>query len=220
MTRHPQFFELCDIINRLLGPDGCPWDREQTLHSLRHSVLEETCELIDAIEHKDSEHMADELGDLFFNVIFFAKVAENAGNFTLDDALKKVCNKIISRHPHVFGDDPQAMKDSAQVLEVWEQLKKKETAHKTRKSSMDGIPDAFSSLLRAQKMVSRMKKAKYPDDARDDALRVALVSEEELGKQLFALVQAAEKQGLNAELALRKVCTAKEHAVREWEEKR
>lgn len=99
-----EFDELIEIIDRLLGPDGCPWDKEQTLQSLRSSVLEEVCEVIEAIDLNDNAHIKEELGDLFFNTIFLCKIAEKEKRFTVTEILKELNEKLIRRHPHVFGE--------------------------------------------------------------------------------------------------------------------
>lgn len=215
MSEHPQFQQLCDIIDHLLGPEGCPWDRKQTLLTLRQSVLEETCELIDAIEEKEAEQMADELGDLLCNVIFLAKVATKEGHFTLNDSLSKIIHKLISRHPHIFDNAP-TLSTEHEVVAQWEEIKKKEKGHAKRTSSMDGIPKALSSLFRANKMIAKMKKAKYTEamSTHDNKNKM---TEEILGEKLFELVAEGDTHGLNAELALRKVCMKKEKTFRQWE---
>lgn len=214
MKDHTQFTELVSIIDHLLGPEGCPWDKKQTIRTLRHSVLEETCELIDAIEEEQAEQMADELGDLLLNVVLLAKVAAKEGHFTLEDALEKINKKLIYRHPHVFGTG-QKLTGDQEVLAQWEELKKKEKIPGARKSRLDGIPKSLPSLQRAQKMISKMVKAHYtPQEEEVEALPT---TEKALGEKLFQLLQHAQKQGLHAELALRRTCTLKEKAFRTWE---
>lgn len=214
MNEHPQFLELCAVIDKLLGPDGCPWDKKQTLQTLKASVLEETCELIDAIEENEAEQMADELGDLFFNVIFLAKVAAKEGHFTLNDSLSKIIHKLITRHPHVFGNGPTLFTDHEVIIQ-WEEIKKKEKGHAKRTSLMDGIPKALPSLSRAEKMIVKMKKANYRQPEHDHQKEM---TEEMLGEKLFKLVAEGNRHGLNAELALRKSCISKEKAFRQWEQ--
>jgi tetrapyrrole methylase family protein / MazG family protein len=204
-----KFLHLCAILDTLLGPNGCPWDKEQTLDTLRQYVLEETCELIDAIHQKDSEGMKEELGDLFFNVIFLAKVAAKEGHFTLDDTLDAISDKLIRRHPHIFGDSPQL--DTAEaVLEQWQEIKKRE--REKPKSAMDSIPKSLPALERARLIAKKIEKSGFSFDAVE-----AATEEERIGLELFERAGELEKKGIHAEFALQKVCLAKEKAYRAHE---
>ena len=204
-----QFEELCSILDTLLGPNGCPWDKEQTLETLRTYVLEEVCELIDALHERDMQNIKEELGDLFFTVVFLAKVAAKEGHFTLEDALQAINEKLIRRHPHIFGS-AGSLDTSEQVLAQWEVIKKQEKT--TRKSALDAVSKSLPSLERVYKMLSRMKKAGFVPE-----LVVGQDPEELLGQKLFVLAKEAADQGLHAELALRKVCQQVENAFLEWE---
>ena len=144
------FDRLFEIMDALLGPEGCPWDREQTVESLRSTVLEETCELIEAIDLGDPYHMAEELGDLAFNVVFFCRLGEKQGLFTTEQMLEGICEKLIRRHPHVFADG-DAIEDSEAVLEQWEKIKAEEK--EKRESALDGLPPQLPALLRAHKVL-------------------------------------------------------------------
>lgn len=212
MKEEELFKKLSDVLDTLLGPNGCQWDQKQTLETLRQSVLEETCELIDTIEEKDAVKMNEELGDLLFNVMFLGKVAAKNGHFTLSDTLKRVTDKLIFRHPHVFGD--KKLSDVNEIVDQWEVLKKQEREQTTSKSMLDGIPKTLPSLARAQKLITKMKRAKYKDTISEQN---DWDSEETLGKWFFEQVRKAEEKGLDAELALRRFCTLKEQEIRAWE---
>jgi tetrapyrrole methylase family protein/MazG family protein len=201
-----RFIELCSILDTLLGPNGCPWDKEQTLQSLKQYVLEETCELIDAINEENSEGMKEELGDLFFNVVFLAKVAAKEGHFTLEETLQTISEKLIRRHPHIFGSGP-ALDSAEEVLVQWQEIKKQEIKKQEKKapqSAVDNIPKSLPALERARMLYKKMKKAGY----------TASLSQESLGEKLFMM---AVDDNENAELELRKVCQEKENGFREWE---
>jgi tetrapyrrole methylase family protein/MazG family protein len=209
-----EFDELVKVLERLLGPQGCPWDKDQTLNSLRSSVLEETSELIEAINLNDNAHIQEELGDLFFNVIFLCKVAEKEKRFEMASVLKEVTEKLIRRHPHVFGD--AVVKNLEGHLKQWDQIKAKEQSKTHRKSALDGIPKDLSSLARTEKCLKQMHKNDFKDipqrkisDKFDD--------EESLGEILLHLVDKARLRGLDAEHALRKTLTHLERDFHNFE---
>jgi tetrapyrrole methylase family protein/MazG family protein len=150
-----RFDKLVDIMRVLREPGGCPWDREQTHASLRPFVLEETYEVLEAIDHDSPDELREELGDFLFEAVFLARLSEELGDFAIGDAIDAICDKLIRRHPHVFarGDGDQAM-SSAQVLEKWETIKAKERADATpppakRKTTLSGVPKTLPALLRA-----------------------------------------------------------------------
>lgn len=207
------FEKVSDILDRLLGPDGCPWDREQTFQSLRSSVLEETCELIEAVDRSDSHHIKEELGDLYLNFIFFCKIAEKEGLFTTAEVLEGLADKLIRRHPHIFGD--VEAKDTAEVLRQWEKIKKTEAHSSGHESILDSIPKQLPALARAQKSLKRMRKAKYSDLPSPSSKSYR--NEDQLGEALLSLVFAVEAQGLDAEQALRSALEKLETAFRSWE---
>ncbi|MBK7586579.1 MAG: nucleoside triphosphate pyrophosphohydrolase [Myxococcales bacterium] len=213
--RGQTFPSLVTLMQRLLAPDGCPWDREQDFASVRRYVLEEACEVIDAIEANDHEQLADELGDLALQVVFLAELLRREGKFGPDDVLRGVVEKLVRRHPHVFED--VVVDGSAEVLRNWEAIKANE---KQNRGILDGVPRSMPALSRAQRMsekVSRVgfdwpdpsgSRAKVDEEVRE--LDEAIVGgdkaevEHELGDLLFALVNLARHQGVDAELALRK----------------
>lgn len=202
------------IVSILRSPQGCPWDREQTHETLRAGLLEEACEAIDAITHADDANMREEMGDLLLQVVFHADLAAERGAFTFDDAAQHICDKLVRRHPHVFGDVDAA--DTTAVLRQWEQIKRGEKGEHA--SVMDGIPRALPALVRAanvQKKASRVG-FDWPDaDGVIDKFReeVAELSaeiaagdpkklEHEIGDILFTAVNMARKLGVEPELAL------------------
>lgn len=217
MTDEILFAKLLHVVDTLLGPDGCQWDQKQTLDTLRQSVLEETCELIDTIEEKDSKKMNEELGDLLFNVIFLAKVAAKEGHFTLSDTLKTLTDKLIYRHPHVFGE--KKMDSLEDIVSQWEELKKKEREKSKSKSALDGIPKTLPALARALKVIEKIKRAKYRDTPTREEINWEdpTLSEDALGKWLFDVVRRADQRGLDPEFALRRYLTVKEKEFRDWE---
>ncbi len=212
-----EFDALIDIAETLLGPNGCPWDKEQTLKTLRPSVLEEACELIEAIDFDDKDKITEELGDCLFVVIMLSKIAEKEGLFHFDEAVKKIREKIIRRHPHIFGEEKGTIKDSEQVIERWEQIKSQEKGHEDRKSALDGIPKGLPSLARAQKMIKRLKKKAYP--LKEGMQARPFSNEKELGEQLIDIVIQAQGKGIDAEHALRKALSELESDFRKWEGK-
>jgi MazG family protein len=219
MTESPgAFFErLVQIMARLRAPEGCPWDREQTRTSLKPYLLEEAYEVLEAIEKADVEGLEEELGDLLFQVLFHAQVARERGEFTIADVLRRLCDKMISRHPHVFGDASVA--SASEALTQWEAIKQRQAAEAGhRRSVIDGVPRALPSLLRAQRMQSKAARVRFdwPDAAAawakvsEEAAEVsgALVEgdrrliQEELGDLLFSVVNVARLSGIDAEEAL------------------
>jgi nucleoside triphosphate diphosphatase len=219
MTQPPGalFERLLEIMARLRGPDGCPWDREQTRTSLKPYLVEETYEVLEAIEGNDPRAVEEELGDLLFQVVFHAQVAREQGEFTMADLLVRLCDKMVSRHPHVFGDASVSTSDEALIQ--WEAIKQRQAEEAGRRRSViDGVPRALPSLLRAQRMQSKAARVRFdwPDAAAAWAKVNEEVSEaaralqdgdqrriqEELGDLLFSVVNVARLSGLDAEEAL------------------
>ena len=202
-----EFQDLLTIADQLLGPNGCPWDREQTLFSLQPYLLEEMHELIEAIDSLDGAKMAEELGDVLYALVFVAKLGEGEQKFQLADAISGVCRKLIRRHPHVFGD--VKAESSEEIIRNWEEIKKLE--FKERKNILDGIPVSLPSLARAQKIIQKIRRAQKKK------IECTLESEEELSEKLWELLEAAEWKGWNAEDALRRLTASREQAFREKE---
>lgn len=208
MTIPAAFEKLMETLDRLLGPNGCPWDRAQTMQTLRTTVLEETCELIEAIDLNNNSHIKDELGDLLLNAVFLCKLAEKESRFEMVSVIENLNDKLIRRHPHIFGDAYADSPDA--VVDVWNAVKAKEKTEDTH--ILDSLPKGLPSLMRAQKALKRLKKAGY---ARMPAQSSASFdSEEALGNHLMEVCMRAGEQKLDAEIALRKVLTQLESQSR------
>jgi MazG family protein len=215
-----EFQKLVDIMVRLRGPGGCPWDREQTLASLRGFVLEETYEVLDAIDREDHEALRGEIGDHLFEAVFLAQIEADDGRFTVSDSLRAIAAKLIRRHPHVFGE--QAGIDTpGKVVEQWEQIKSREQQDAGEpRSILRGVPKSMPSLLRAHEIGMRVAAVGFDWDKTTDVvekieeevaeLRGAVEREtrerveEEMGDLLFSIAQLARKLGVEPESALRK----------------
>ena len=192
---------LVAMMQRLRSEDGCPWDRQQTHASLVQYLLEESFEAVEAIETGNDAELREELGDVLFQVVFHAEIARGEGRFDFDDIAAAVADKMVSRHPHVFGD---ADNDIESVRANWEVLKAAEAGKTERKAVDDGVPSALPALQRAQKVLGRMERRGMPaTDFSGFEHSADPRTEAELGQQLLALVQTAREQGWDAERALR-----------------
>lgn len=191
---NPQLDELVTTLHRLRGVGGCAWDRDQSHESLVQYLVEETYELIEAIEGGTREELIEELGDVLYQVIFHADIEAEAGSFTLDDVAAHMTKKMIGRHPHVFGDVVAETPD--EVVATWDRVKAVEKAH--RSSVLEGIPQAMPALALADKLLGRAGKLGV---TRVPALIPA--TEAELGTQLLGMVVAAKAAGFDSERALR-----------------
>ena len=207
-----ELIKLIEVTERLLGPEGCPWDREQTLKSARTYVLEEVCELIEAIDLEDDEHIKEELGDLFYNAVFLSKLAEKEGRCSMEEVLVALIEKLIRRHPHVFAG--VSLGSSEEIVRQWEEIKKSENGKQKRTSLLDGIPKGLPSLSRAYKIAGRLAK-KANDEEPLTAFQFD--GEEELGKLLLDIVNASQRQGVDPEHALRNALAREEQKIRNFE---
>jgi MazG family protein len=214
------FPRLVELMQRLLAPEGCPWDREQTFATLRRYVLEEACEVVDAIDGGDREELRTELGDLLLQVVFQAELARAEGAFGPDDVVAAICDKLVRRHPHVFAD--ATVDGAADVLRNWERIKAAERAGKKKEKSgvLAGVPRSLPALTRAQRVGEKVARVGFDwPDARGSRGKVseeigeldeAIASgdkdriEAELGDVLFALVNLARHVEVDAEGALRR----------------
>jgi XTP/dITP diphosphohydrolase len=203
--------DLLKIMADLRSPQGCPWDREQNHMSLRFHAVEEVYELIDAIEAGDDDEMVEELGDLLLQVVFHAQLARERRAFEFETVARKMVEKLLRRHPHVFGESNARTVD--QVWEQWDKIKKdeKKGTSRERVSSLDGIPKHLPSLSRAEKLVKKARKAGLAD-----SISVKPLRKNELGKELFELAAYAQSNGWSAEELLRKELQARE---RQWRRK-
>jgi MazG family protein len=198
---------------RLRAPDGCPWDREQDHMTLRWHAVEEVYELIDAIESHDDHELEEELGDLLLQVIFHCQLAKERRVFDFDKVARRISEKLIRRHPHVFGD--LKVKDVDQVWSNWEKIKKAEkhgTRH-ARPSALDGLPKHLPALLRAEKLIKKARRAKLATQPAPDQK----LNRRQLAHRLFELVQFAQSKGWSAEDLLRSESLKHERAWRKLE---
>jgi XTP/dITP diphosphohydrolase len=193
---HPRLDELIAVLERLRAPGGCAWDGEQTHESLVRYLIEETYELVDAIESGNREELIEELGDVLYQVIFHSDIAAHTPGeeFTIEDVAAHMTAKMIGRHPHVFGDTTAETADD--VMAVWDDLKRVEKP--TRTSVLDGVPQAMPSLLLADKLLGKAAKLGI-----DRELVVIPTDEAELGDLLLAITATARANGMDAERALR-----------------
>lgn len=199
----PPIERLIEIMARLRAPDGCPWDREQTHESLKHHAVEEAYELMDAIEADDNREMAEELGDVLLQVVFHCQLAAERGAFDFDAVCRGVAEKLVRRHPHVFGDSDA--KDVDAVWAQWERIKREEkrgTPHE-RPSALDGIPRHLPALMRGETLVKKARRAGLMDDGNASPATKDDAPDTRLGERLLALVAEAQSAGLSAEAALR-----------------
>ncbi len=198
---------------KLRSPNGCPWDREQDHRSIRWHAVEEVYEMIDAIEAGDDHELEEELGDLLLQVVFHCQLANERQAFDFERVARNITEKLIRRHPHVFGD--VKVKDVDQVWANWEKIKRAEkhgTKH-ARPSALDGIPKHLPALLRAEKLVKKARKAKLLSEK---AKTSATLPKSELGLKLFRLAQTAQENGWSAEALLRQEIGRQE---RHWRKK-
>jgi XTP/dITP diphosphohydrolase len=208
--------ELLSIMARLRAPNGCPWDREQDHRSLRWHAVEEVYELIDAIESGDDHEMEEELGDLLLQVVFHSQLAKERGAFDFERVARHLSDKLLRRHPHVFG--ALKVKDVDQVWANWEKIKRAEkhgTRH-ARPSALDGIPKHLPALLRAEKLIKKARRAKLPLEAPRSAKR----TRGHVAQELFELVRYAQSRGWSAEDLLRTETRKRERVYRKLEAKR
>ena len=222
--------ELIDVVAKLRAPDGCPWDREQTHTSLRPNMLEEAYEAVDAIDENDMAHLREELGDVLLQVLLHSQIASESNEFTLDDVAKELKEKLIHRHPHVFGT--AKINNADEVLKTWDKLKSEEKIE--RKSAMDGLSRSQAALISAQKISKRAVKTGF-EWPNEESLYECVMSEieefkeaeiekdknhmeEEMGDILFAIVNLARWNKIDAEQALLKANKKFEKRFRKMED--
>jgi MazG family protein len=224
-TAGDEFTRLVEIVARLRAPDGCPWDREQTIDTLKRYVLEETYEVLEAIDRHDHDALREELGDFLFEAVFVAQLEHDEGHFSIADSVKAVADKLVRRHPHVFARQAgEAALDTADQVRVrWEEIKTTERGAATKPSTLlSGIPVALPALLRASQIGSRAASVGFDWSRADDVVAKIreevdeiqeVVSaghldqqraEEEMGDLLFAIANLSRKLGIEPETALRK----------------
>lgn len=210
--------DLCRTMARLRGKDGCPWDQEQTHQSLARCLIDECSELLETIDHEDLPHMREELGDVLIQVVFHARLAEEAGAFDFEDVAREINEKLIRRHPHVFGAD--RLQTSAQVLVEWDRIKASEKQARGVAEPpplFKALPPRLPALMFAEAVWKQIDKKQLPTGPAVDRAGVAALardlSEAELGRRLFELAAAARARGLDPEGALRRHADAVVRAV-------
>ena len=212
------FYELVDVMKKLRAPDGCPWDREQTLETLKKTLVEECYEVVEVMEEEKHEELKGELGDLLLQVVFQAEIMEEKKYFDINDVCKEITEKLIRRHPHIFGD--VKVSGSDEVLTNWEEIKKTEKLHKHRESVLDGIPHAMPPLEKAYKIQNKVKKFDFEPKSVENSLERIDVNfsdfkkiieednkdkiKEEYGKLLFSLVNLGKIMDIEPSEELRK----------------
>ena len=214
MKKSPAINDLLKVMARLRSPTGCPWDREQSHMTLRRHAIEEVYELIDAIEARDDVEMAEELGDLLLQVVFHCQLARERGAFDFEKVTRHLVDKLIRRHPHVFGK--VKVKDVDEVWANWEKIKKAEkhgTKH-ARHSALDGVPKHLPALLRTEKLVKKARKAKLINDKQPSRRPFTKAA---LAKELFELASFAQAKGWSAEELLAGETKRQENRLRKLE---
>jgi tetrapyrrole methylase family protein/MazG family protein len=207
-----KFDTLVAIIAKLRAPDGCPWDKEQTHKSLRENLLSETYEVLTALDDGDKEKLCEELGDLLLQIALHAQIAKDNDEFKIDDVIKNINEKLIHRHPHIFGN--RKVKDSAEVMHNWEELKKEEREEGV--SMLEGVPPAMPALAYAREISRRAVRVGFEweniegvlDKLAEEVKEIKETTsrdekEQEFGDLLFTLVNVARWEGIDAEAALR-----------------
>lgn len=232
------FKDLTDIMARLRAKDGCPWDREQTHQSLLPYLVEESCEYIDSVQENDKEHMCEELGDVLFQVVFHSQVAKDNGDFSIDDVVNGICEKMIRRHPHVFGD--AEANTPSDVSRRWDKIKaqEKNNLKHAGESIMDKVSKSMPTLARSQDIIRRVARVGFDwgeagpvfDKAQEEfaEFRAEMENisaenknidrlEDEFGDIMFSLVNVARHCGFNANIALQRANSKFEKRFREVE---
>ena len=204
------FYDLCLIMEILRGEGGCPWDAEQTHESIRKNFIEETYEVIEAIDNNDTKLLREELGDVMLQVVFHTQMENELGNFNIDDVSNDVCKKLIHRHPHIFGE--VTAKTADEVLSNWEDIKNIEKSRETTYDKLSSIPPMMPSLMRAQKVAK--KSGEYKDLSNTAIISSAqnllnslyvnaeAIDEQDIAELLFTLSALSSKLDIDAEKAL------------------
>jgi MazG family protein len=216
MKKNSPIIDLLNVMARLRSPTGCPWDREQDHQSIRRHAIEEVYELIDAIEARDDVEMAEELGDLLLQVVFHCQLAKERGAFDFEIVTRRIVDKLIRRHPHVFGE--AKVKNVDEVWANWEKIKRAEksgTRH-ARHSALDGVPRHLPALMRVEKLMKKARKANLPVDC-DDKAPARKLAKGTVGSGLFELASAAQAQGWSAEQLLTEEIKKRERRLRQLE---
>lgn len=215
---HPSFARLVEIMATLRSANGCPWDREQTPDSLKPYLVEETYEVLEALEAKDLPAFKEELGDLLLQIVFHAQLMTEDGVFTIDDVAQTIADKLVRRHPHVFGD--VKVKDADEVVQNWVKIKAQEKAGKADRSILAGVPAGAPALIQAQRLGEKAARVGFDWASAAEVFKkveeemqeltatmldgTTVQQEHELGDLLFTLTNLARRLNIDAETALRK----------------
>lgn len=214
MRKKSAINQLVEVMAKLRAPDGCPWDREQTHQSIRMHAIEEVYELVDAIEASDETEMVEELGDVLLQVVFHCQLGRERGAFDLEQVARHITDKLIRRHPHVFGN--VKLKSVDAVWDQWERIKRAEK-HGTRyerPSVFDGIPKRLPALMRVEELTKKARKAGLNIPRPDPGVPSRKLSKKAVAQQLFRLAQYSKEQGWSAEALLRSEAKKRERALR------
>lgn len=190
---------LVDIVKKLRAPDGCPWDREQTHQSIRGHLVEECAELLEAIDLQDADKMREEIGDVLMHLVLHAEMESEKGNFNFYDVAEELGDKLVRRHPHVFGEEK--VNDSDDVLKIWQDVKKKEKKERAIGGLFAGMPPQLSALRYAY-AIAKKADAQTLADASENAQKTGNANVE-IGRELFAIIEKSVQQGIEPESALR-----------------
>lgn len=230
MEKFKKFVETIEILR---GPNGCPWDKKQTLKSMKGNLLEETYEVIEAIDNDNWEELKSELGDLLLQVVFLSNIAKEKGKFNIEDVIVGIDDKMKRRHPHIFSDLENNL-TADEVLRNWEKIKKDEDIHRDRESLLDGIPESFPALLKAEKVQKKVARVGFDWDSYEEIiekveeeleeLKIEVNNstnkiEEEMGDLLFTVVNLSRYLKINPELCLDKAVTKFKDRFKYIEEK-
>lgn len=202
--------ELRQTMARLRAPDGCPWDREQTHQTLARCLIDECSELLDTIDRNDVPHMREELGDVLIQVVFHAQLAAERGDFDFDDVAREINEKLVRRHPHVFGDHAR-LDTAGEVITKWEQIKATEKKNgPAPRGVFKEMPPRLPALMFAESVVKQIEKQSLPAAPAVDPAAIAGLAagltEADAGRRLFELAAACRRAGIDPEMALRKEC--------------
>ena len=210
LNKKRDFYDFYKILERLRGEDGCPWDRAQTHESLKPHLIEEAYEALEAIDTKNGAKMADELGDVLLQIVMHSLIGKENGEFDIYDVTEAASEKMVSRHPHIFGSE--SAETSEEVLELWDEIKKKERGEKLLSETLSSVSRALPSVKRAEKLHRKAAKVLAPDESIEDALLIfkdraeklsAASSEDEFSSLLFAAARLATLFEFDSEELLR-----------------
>ena len=201
--------DLDDLLETLLGENGCPWDKEQTFETLKKYLIEECYEAAEAIDNNDMENMCEEIGDVLFQLMFISKLASYNSSFTMENVIDGVCRKMVSRHTHIFADEKVTDAESVEV--IWENNKKKEKKHKTLYNKLQAVPAGMPALMKAEKIMAKTMDKDISKDENIDAIidqlnkmkgSAEIANMENIGNLLLAVSVFSTQMQINAEFAL------------------